>query len=52
MLGKMMAESGGAERIANTLIGWFGEKYIHWAMMWRGDHCRLAGVPLKSASYC
>ncbi len=33
MLGKMMAESGGAERIANTLIGWFGEKYIHWAMM-------------------
>jgi len=33
MLGKMMAESGGADRIANTLIGWFGEKYIHWAMM-------------------
>jgi len=33
MLGKMMAESGGAERIANTLISWFGEKYIHWAMM-------------------
>jgi GntP family gluconate:H+ symporter len=33
MLGKMMAESGGAERIANTLINWFGEKYIHWAMM-------------------
>jgi gluconate:H+ symporter, GntP family len=33
MLGKMMAESGGAERIATTLIGWFGEKYIHWAMM-------------------
>jgi gluconate:H+ symporter, GntP family len=33
MLGKMMAESGGAERIANTLIKWFGEKHIHWAMM-------------------
>ncbi len=33
MLGKMMAESGGAERIATTLIGWFGEKNIHWAMM-------------------
>jgi gluconate:H+ symporter, GntP family len=33
MLGKMMAESGGAERIANTLINWFGEKYIHWAML-------------------
>jgi gluconate:H+ symporter, GntP family len=33
MLGKMMAESGGAERVATTLIGWFGEKNIHWAMM-------------------
>ncbi|MEK6423524.1 MAG: gluconate:H+ symporter [Burkholderia gladioli] len=33
MLGKMMAESGGAERIAVTLINWFGEKNIHWAMM-------------------
>ncbi|CAB3749658.1 GntP family permease [Paraburkholderia solisilvae] len=33
MLGKMMAESGGAERIATTLIRWFGEKHIHWAMM-------------------
>ncbi len=33
MLGKMMAESGGAERIATTLIGWFGERHVHWAMM-------------------
>lgn len=33
MLGKMMAESGGAERIARTLIGVFGEKNVHWAMM-------------------
>ncbi|WP_206951153.1 GntT/GntP/DsdX family permease [Trinickia acidisoli] len=33
MLGKMMAESGGAEQIATTLIRWFGEKHIHWAMM-------------------
>ncbi|TDN67582.1 GntP family permease [Paraburkholderia sp. BL10I2N1] len=33
MLGKMMAESGGAERVATTLINWFGEKNIHWAMM-------------------
>jgi GntP family gluconate:H+ symporter len=32
MLGKMMAESGGAERIARTLIGFFGEKNVHWAM--------------------
>ncbi|QDQ82750.1 GntP family permease [Paraburkholderia megapolitana] len=33
MLGKMMAESGGAERVATTLIDWFGEKHIHWAMV-------------------
>ena len=33
MLGKMMAESGGAERVATTLLSWFGEKNIHWAMM-------------------
>ncbi|AIY42647.1 Gluconate transporter family protein [Collimonas arenae] len=33
MFGKMMAESGGAERIANTLIGVFGPKRVHWAMM-------------------
>ena len=33
MLGKMMAESGGAERIALTLIDFFGEKNVHWAMM-------------------
>lgn len=33
MFGKMMAESGGAERIAKTLIGLFGPKRVHWAMM-------------------
>ncbi len=33
MLGKMMAESGGADRIAYTLIRLFGEKRVHWAMM-------------------
>ena len=33
MFGKMMAESGGAERVANTLIGVFGPKRVHWAMM-------------------
>ncbi|MFM9282429.1 GntP family permease [Paenibacillus jiagnxiensis] len=33
MLGKMMAESGGAERIATTLIDRFGEKRVHWAML-------------------
>ncbi len=33
MLGKMMAESGGADQIAHTLIRFFGEKRIPWAMM-------------------
>ncbi|MGA2636694.1 MAG: gluconate:H+ symporter [Methylocella sp.] len=33
MFGKMMAESGGAEEIANTLLRAFGEKKAHWAMM-------------------
>lgn len=33
MLGKMLAESGGAEQIALTIIGFFGEKRIAWAMM-------------------
>ncbi|HEU4963025.1 MAG TPA: GntP family permease [Bacilli bacterium] len=33
MLGKMMAESGGAERIAKTLINRFGKRNVHWAMM-------------------
>ncbi len=33
MLGKMMAESGGAERIATTLIRLFGQRNVHWAMM-------------------
>jgi GntP family gluconate:H+ symporter len=32
MLGKMMAESGAANRIAYTLIRLFGEKRIPWAM--------------------
>jgi GntP family gluconate:H+ symporter len=33
MLGKMMAESGGADQIAYTLIRVFGEKNISWAMV-------------------
>jgi len=33
MLGKMLEESGGAERIAKTLINLFGLKKVHWAMM-------------------
>jgi GntP family gluconate:H+ symporter len=33
MLGKLMAESGGATRIATTLIALFGERRVHWAIM-------------------
>ena len=32
MLGKIMAESGAATRIAVTLIGAFGERRVHWAI--------------------
>jgi gluconate:H+ symporter, GntP family len=42
MLGKMMAESGGADQIAYTLIRFFGEKYIHWAMVVIG---LIVGLP-------
>lgn len=42
MLGKMMAESGGADQIAYTLIRLFGEKYIHWAMVLIG---LVVGLP-------
>jgi GntP family gluconate:H+ symporter len=42
MLGKMMAESGGADQIAFTLIRFFGEKNITWAMMAMG---LLIGLP-------
>jgi GntP family gluconate:H+ symporter len=43
MLGKMMAESGGADRIAYTLIRFFGEKRIPWAMMVIGF---VVGLPV------
>ena len=33
MLGKMMAESGGADQIAHTLIRLFGEKRIPWILL-------------------
>ena len=42
MLGKMMAESGGADRIAHTLIDLFGERRVHWAMVTIG---LLVGLP-------
>ena len=43
MLGKMMAESGGADRIAQTLIQFFGERRVPWAMAAVGF---LVGLPV------
>jgi GntP family gluconate:H+ symporter len=42
MLGKMLAESGGAERISETLVAKLGPKRVHWAMMFIA--C-LVGIP-------
>lgn len=33
ILGKLLADGGGANRIADTFIDKFGEKYIKWAMI-------------------
>jgi GntP family gluconate:H+ symporter len=43
MLGKMMAESGGATRIATTLITLFGERRVHWAIMFVAF---IVGIPV------
>jgi GntP family gluconate:H+ symporter len=43
MLGKLMAESGAATRIATTLIGLFGERRVHWAMMFVAF---IVGIPV------
>lgn len=43
MLGKLMAESGGADRIAQTLVRAFGKDRVHWAMMLGAF---LVGIPL------
>ena len=43
MLGKMMAESGAAARIAMTLIDRFGEQRVHWAIMFVAF---IVGIPV------
>jgi len=43
MLGKLMAESGGADQIAQTLINAFGKQKVHWAIMLAAF---LVGIPL------
>jgi Gnt-I system high-affinity gluconate transporter len=43
MLGKMVADSGAAQRITDALIGLFGQKYIQWGMALAGF---VIGIPL------
>lgn len=43
VLGKVLEESGAAERIATTLIGCFGQRNIQWALLLTGF---LVGIPL------
>lgn len=43
MLGKLVAESGGAQRIASGMMYLFGEKYIQWALVLTGF---IIGIPL------
>lgn len=43
MLGKLVAESGAAEKITSVLANMFGKKYIQWALMVTGF---IVGIPL------
>jgi Gnt-I system high-affinity gluconate transporter len=43
MLGKIVAESGAAQKIAGVSIKLFGQKHFHWAMMLTGF---IVGIPL------
>ena len=40
MLGKLLADGGGANRIADTLIAKFGPKHVQWAMLVAKIYCR------------
>src|SRR6202046_1813786 len=43
MLGKMMAESGASDRIAETLIQLFGERHVPWSMLFAS---LIVGLPV------
>jgi Gnt-I system high-affinity gluconate transporter len=43
MLGKLVAETGAAQRISSVLLKMFGRKYIQWALMLTGF---IVGIPL------
>jgi Gnt-I system high-affinity gluconate transporter len=43
MLGRIMADSGAAQRITQTMVGAFGMKRLHWALMLTGF---IVGIPM------
>jgi Gnt-I system high-affinity gluconate transporter len=43
MLGKLVAETGAAQKIASVMMSAFGEKYIQWALLLTGF---IIGIPL------
>jgi GntP family gluconate:H+ symporter len=43
MLGKLLADSGGADRIVNTILEWAGERRLPWAMTLIA---MIIGIPL------
>ncbi|MDR1556113.1 MAG: gluconate:H+ symporter [Tannerellaceae bacterium] len=43
MLGKLVAESGAAGRIASAMADWFGTRHIQWGLMITGF---IVGIPL------
>src|SRR4030088_2970094 len=43
MLGKLVAESGAAQKISEVMMNIFGKKYIHWALTVTGF---IVGIPL------
>ena len=43
MLGRIMADSGAAQRITHSMVGAFGLKRLHWALMLTGF---IVGIPM------
>lgn len=43
MLGKLVADSGAAQRISSSMVNLFGEKYVQWALLITGF---MIGIPL------
>jgi gluconate transporter len=43
MFGRLVAKSGAAEKMAMTLMAWFGERYLSWALLLTGF---VVGIPL------